>query len=76
MSSPKTIKEIKFVILKFTKKKSPGSNGFTGEFFQTFIKVTPILHNVFDKTEEEGLFFNSFYEAGITLVPQTTNTVP
>ena len=45
------------------RKKSPGSDGFTSEFYKT----TPILHNLFQKTEEERCP-NSSYEASITLI--------
>ena len=34
---------------------------------------TYILHNVLQKTEEEEIFPNSFYEASITLVPKLDN---
>lgn len=29
-------------------------------------EIIPILHKFFQKTEEEGTFPNSFYQAGIT----------
>ena len=43
--NPITVKEIKFIILKFS-KKSLGSHGFTREFYQVFKKeLTTILHS-------------------------------
>ena len=59
------------------KDKSPGADDFTGEIYQIFrCESMSILLKLFQKTGEERLFTNSFYEVIITLIPKpyTDNT--
>ena len=69
-SRPVTSMEIETIIQNLPTNKSPGPDGFTGEFYQKFREeLTPILLKLFQKSAEEEILPTSFYEATITLIP-------
>ena len=55
MNNPITSTEIEVEIKNLLKDKSPGPEGFTGEFYQTFREeLMPILLKCSQKTAKEG----------------------
>ena len=57
------------VIKNLPTNKSPGPNGFPGEFYQTFkAEIICIFLKLFQKIEREGKLPYSFYEASIIFI--------
>ena len=72
---PNSSTAIKAVIKNLPKNKSPGPDGFIGEFYQTFREeILPILLKLFQKITEEGTLPSSFFEATITMILKPEKT--
>ena len=71
MNRPITSPEIESVIKNVSTNKSPGPDGITSEFCQTFREdIISTLLKLFQKIAEERTFLNSFFKATITLIPK------
>ena len=76
LNRPITAEHIEAVIKSPPTHKSPGRDGFTGEFYRAFKrKLISILHRLFQKIQEHGRLPNSFYEANIILIPKPDKNI-
>ena len=76
INRPITSTEIETVIKNLPTNKSPGPDGFTGEFYQAFREeLTPILLKLFQNIAEGETLPNSFYEVTITLIQKPDKDV-
>ena len=71
MNRPITSTEIETVIKNLPTKKSPGPDGFTGEFYQPFREeLIPIL-KLFQNIAQVGTLPKSLYKPTITMPPKS-----
>ena len=71
LNRPLTADEIEGVVKNLPTHKTPGPDGFTGEFYKVFKEeLTPILQRLFEKIQTDGRLPNNFYETSIILIPK------
>ena len=63
-----TRNEIVYIIKRLPTNKSPGPDGFTGEFYKTYKEELIPIHLKLFKKFEEGTYYKIFYDATITLI--------
>ena len=71
LDRPITGSEIEAIINSLPTKKTPATDGITGEFHQRYKEeLVPFLLKLFQSIEKQGILPNSFYEASIILIPK------
>lgn len=72
LKTPFSTDEIKKVIEKLPNSKSPGPDGFTGEYFKTFQSIlTPHLCDLYNHVASSSSFPNEILSALVITLPKT-----
>ena len=71
LNRPITRSEVQAAIKTLPPKISPGPDGFTAEFYQTYKeKLIPFLLKLFQIIQNDKIFTKSFYETNIIMIPK------
>ena len=71
LNRPITRDEVEAAINSLPTKKSPGQDGFTAKFYQSYKEeLVPFLLKLYQTIQKKGILPNPFYETNIILIPK------
>jgi hypothetical protein len=74
LGNPISIEEIKGVIAAWPNNKSPGTDGFTGEFYKRFVDtIAPDIHSVLTIVTSQNITLEPLNTSFIILIPKNEN---